>query len=117
MMQETIENKVGDLLSFIMKNSLWQFNSRGWDRRKQSEGVLTKVSELLCDEPVSKETPADKCYYAEAQCVVDGFNKNFPWLKDLSKDEIKALIHQLHERLDYQTIDASLNAELTVKNY
>lgn len=35
----------------------------------------------------------------------------------MSKDEIQALMKLLHARIDWLTIDGSLNVELTVVNY
>jgi nitrogenase delta subunit len=38
------KEKIGQLENYIMKNCLWQFNSRGWDRRKQNAGVIGKTA-------------------------------------------------------------------------
>lgn len=109
--------KVGQLENYIMKHCLWQFNSRGWDRRKQNAGILGKTSQLLCDEPVDVSTPMEKCYWVDAVCLDRAYRALFPWLTDMPKDDIKALMKRLHARMDWLTIDGSLNLELTVVNY
>jgi Fe-only nitrogenase delta subunit len=100
-----------------MKNCLWQFHSRAWDRKDQNEGVLTKACQLLCDEPVELQTPADRCYWVDAVCLRDAFKERFAWLAELGKPEIKEIMKGLHERMDVLTITGSLNLELTDQHY
>ncbi|ABD90204.1 Fe-only nitrogenase subunit delta [Rhodopseudomonas palustris] len=109
--------KVSELENYIMKNCLWQFNSRGWDRRKQSAGVLGKTAQILVGEEVDNPTPLDKCYWVDAVLLARNFTERCAWLSDMGKDEIRALIAKLHARIDWLTIDGSLNEELTVQNY
>ncbi len=109
--------KVAELEDYIMKNCLWQFNSRGWDRRKQNEGVLGKTAQLLVGEEVENPTPLDKCYWVDAVLLARNFKERCAWLADMGKDEILVLIAKLHARIDWLTIDGSLNEELTVQNY
>jgi nitrogenase delta subunit len=111
------KEKVGRLENYIMKNCLWQFNSRGWDRRKQNAGILGKTAQLLCGETVENQTPLEKCYWVDAVCLDRAYRELFPWIKTMEKDEIKALIKLLNARLDWLTIDGSLNSELTIINY
>ena len=111
------KEKIAPLENYIMKNCLWQFNSRGWDRRKQNAGILGITTQLLCDEVVEVTTPQEKCYWVDAVCLDRAFKENFSWIKAMSKDDIKALIKLLHARIDWLTIDGSLNVELTVVNY
>jgi nitrogenase delta subunit len=103
--------------NYIMKNCLWQFNSRGWDRRKQNEGILGKTAQLLLGEEVENPTPLDKCYWVDAVLLARNFTERCTWLAGMGKDEIQALIAKLHARIDWLTIDGSLNEELTVQNY
>ncbi len=109
--------KLECLVDYIMKNCLWQFNSRAWDRRKQNAGILGKATQILCDEAVEKDTPADKCYWVDAVCLADAYKSRYAWLAAMDKADIKTLMGKLHERLDWLTIDGSLNEELTVKHY
>ncbi|HEY0330867.1 MAG TPA: Fe-only nitrogenase subunit delta [Rhodopseudomonas sp.] len=109
--------KVSELENYIMKNCLWQFNSRGWDRRKQNAGVLGKTAQLLVGEEVENPTPLDKCYWVDAVLLARNFTERCGWLADMGKDEIRTLISKLHARIDWLTIDGSLNEELTVQNY
>jgi Fe-only nitrogenase delta subunit len=109
--------RVAPLENYIMKHCLWQFNSRGWDRRKQNAGILGKATLLLCGEPVENPTLQEKCYWVDAVMLDRNCRERFPWLPALPKDQIKALMGLLHARMDWLTIDGSLNLELTVPNY
>ena len=115
--EDTMENKVEQLVDYIMKWCLWQFHSRAWDREKQNEGVLTKASQLLCEEPVELGTPADKCYWVDAVILAKEFKATYPWLSAMDKTDIKLLMQALKDRLDYLTITGSLNEELTDPKY
>jgi nitrogenase delta subunit len=112
-----IREKIGHLENYIMKHCLWQFNSRGWDRRKQNAGILGQATQLLCGEEVTITTPQERCYWVDAVMLDRNYRELFPWLLELSKDEIKALMKLLNARLDWTLIDGSLNMELTVVNY
>lgn len=111
------KERIAAMENYIMKHCLWQFNSRGWDRRKQNAGILGKTTQLLCDEPVDVSAPLEKCYWVDAVVLARAYRELFPWLKEMSKDDIKALMKLLHARIDWLTIDGSLNLELTVVNY
>lgn len=109
--------KVGKLENYIMKHCLWQFNSRGWDRRKQNAGVLGKTTQLLCGEEVENPTALDKCYWVDAVLLDRAYRELFPWITTMEKPAVKALMTELHKRMDWLTIDGSLNEELTVQQY
>lgn len=109
--------KIGPLENYIMKNCLWQFNSRGWDRRKQNANILAKTAQLLCGEAVENPTPLEKCYWVDAVCLDRAYREHFPWIVEMPHDDIKVLMRLLNARLDWLTIDGSLNLELTVVNY
>ncbi|TKI07237.1 Fe-only nitrogenase subunit delta [Martelella alba] len=116
-MMETTEQRVEAMIDYIMKNCLWQFHSRAWDREKQNAGILTMTMRLLCDEPVELTTPADRCYWVDAVVLAETYRTRFDWLNAMAKDDIKTLMQAVHERLDYLTITGSLNAELTDPHY
>ncbi len=117
-MNETLaQERLELMLDVIMKNCLWQFHSRAWDRREQNAGVLGKTTQLLCDEPVVLETPTDRCYWVDAVWLADEFRRRFAWLATLSTTEIKGMMQALHERMDYLMIDGSLNLELADQHY
>ena len=108
-----MKDRIEQLVDYIMKNCLWQFHSRAWDREKQNEGILMKTMQILCEEPVETGTPADKCYWVDAVCLADAFKKRYSWINSMEKTEIKLLMQGLKERMDYLTIKGSLNLELT----
>ncbi|MDF2926245.1 MAG: Fe-only nitrogenase, delta subunit [Paenibacillaceae bacterium] len=116
-MDDVMKSRIAQLEDHIMKKCLWQFHSRAWDREKQNEGILTKTMQLLCGEPVEKETPADRCYWVDAVVLADAYKERFAWLSTLDKGEIKELMQGLKDRIDFLTITGSLNEELTVKQY
>jgi nitrogenase delta subunit len=116
-MEDIMKDKMEELVDYIMKHCLWQFHSRSWDRERQNEGILTKTRQLLCDEPVEKETPEDKCYWVDAVCLADAFKNRCPWLAEMNKAEIHSLMQGLKDRMDYLTISGSLNAELKDPHY
>jgi nitrogenase delta subunit len=117
-MEEALRNDhIEAMTDYIMKHCLWQFHSRSWDRRNQNEGVLAKTTQILCGERVELETPADKCYWVDAVILAEEFKNRFPWLGIGDKAAIKDVMKGLHERMDYLTIDGSLNLELTDQHY
>lgn len=117
MEEELIKIRLEPMIDYIMKNCLWQFHSRTWDRKDQNENILNKTTQLLCGEPVELETPADRCYWVDAKCLADACRKLCPWLETMDKAEIRELMKALHERMDHLTITGSLNLELTDQHY
>ncbi len=73
--------------------------------------------QLLCDEPVDRESPEARCYWVDAVYLADSFRERFPWLASMDKQEIKWLMQGLKDRIDFLTIKGSLNEELTVPLY
>lgn len=116
-MEDIMKDRIAQLENYIMKKCLWQFHSRTWDRERQNEGILTKTMQLLCDEPVECDTPADRCYWVDAVCLADAFKSRYPWVLDMDKADIKLLMQGLKERIDFVTITGSLNLELTDQHY
>lgn len=116
-MEDTLKDRVEQLVDYIMKWCLWQFHSRAWDREKQNEGILTKTRQLLCEEPIELETPADRCYWVDAVILARDFKATYPWLSAMDKKELKMLMQGLKDRIDYLTITGSLNQELTDPKY
>ena len=116
-MEDLMKDRIEQLVNYIMKWCLWQFNSRAWDREKQNEGVLTKTMQILCGEPAAHETPADRCYWVEASVLARDFKDEYPWLNAMDLEEKKSLMKGLKERMDYLTITGSLNKELTNPQY
>lgn len=115
-MDMTLDSKKDTLMDYIMKNCLWQFNSRAWDRELQNENIINKATQLLCHESPEKSTPADRCYWAEAQQLVDEW-QCFPWLNKMNVTDTKNMMGKLKNDLDSQLITNSLNEELNDPNY
>jgi len=111
-MDDIMKDRVDQLVDFIMKKCLWQFHSRTWDRERQNEGILTKTMQILCEEPVEKETPADKCYWVDAVVLAENYKEKYKWFDNIDKAEIKLIMQAVKERIDFLTITGSLNKEL-----
>jgi len=111
------ESQVGQMVDYIMKHCLWQFHSRKWDREKQNAGILGKLEQILCGEPLELATPADRCYWVDAVSLANAYNARFSWLAGMDTEAKRSLVRALHARIDYLTITASLNAELTDERY
>jgi nitrogenase delta subunit len=111
------KERIAQLEDYIMKNCLWQFHSRTWDRERQNREILTRTTQILCAEPVAHETLEDRCYWVDAVCLADAFTSRYPWIRDLEKAEIKLLVQGLKDRIDHLTFKGSLNKELTDQHY
>jgi len=116
-MEDLMQSRMKLLEDYIMKNCLWQFHSRSWDRKVQNQEILTKTRQILCGEEVKTDTPADKCHWVDAVCLADEFKRRYDWLADMGKEDIALLMQALHERMDHVTITGSLNLELTDQHY
>ena len=116
-MDDVMQEKVEQLVDYIMKKCLWQFHSRTWDRERQNEGILTRTRQLLCGEPVERETPADRCYWVDAVHMVEVFRERYPWINTMDKGELATLMDGLQTRINHLTITGSLNLELTDQHY
>ena len=111
-MEDITKDRIEQLVDYIMKNCLWQFHSRAWDREKQNEDILHKTMQILCDEPVEKEDPLTNVI-GWMPCVWQMPSKaSIAWMATLDKAEIKLLMQGLKERMDYLTITGSLNLSL-----
>nr|AAD40089.1 nitrogenase 3 delta subunit [nitrogen-fixing bacterium SM2]AAD40092.1 nitrogenase 3 delta subunit [nitrogen-fixing bacterium SM1] len=112
-----MDAQIDDLTDYIMKNCLWQFHSRSWDRLRQNEEILKKTKQILCGEPVDLSTNHDRCYWVDAVCMAEDFRADYAWMADLDKEQIASLMDGLYQRINYLTVGGSLNEELTDKNY
>ena len=116
-MEKSMQERIELMVDYIMKKCLWQFHSRTWDRERQNANILGQAADLLCGENVDTSTPEQRCYWADAVCLVDAFRERFDWLNKMDKAEIRQLMQGLHERMNHLTITGSLNAELTDQHY
>nr|BAA86282.1 dinitrogenase delta subunit [nitrogen fixing bacterium ANFK33] len=116
--ENTAQEKMKQLEWYITKHCLWQYNSRGWDREIQNERILMKTRQILCGENAREDNSyADRYYWSEAITLAGAFKRYFPWLEDMTKDEIATVMQMLKEKMDYTMIKGSLNLELTKEKY
>jgi len=116
-MENQMKERVEQLVDYIMKNCLWQFHSRVWDRERQNREILTKTKEVLCEECIEPTDRLDRCHWVDAVILADSYRKTFPWINKLAREEICELMNGVRERIDYLTITGSLNLELTDEHY
>ncbi|MDQ1304398.1 MAG: nitrogenase delta subunit [Actinomycetota bacterium] len=112
-----LRERVEQLIDFIMKNCLWQFHSRRWDRVRQNENILGMTARILAGEQIDLSDPFDRCYHVDAYHLAESYRRRCAWMNELHDDEIREVIAATKARLDVLTITGSLNAELTDKHY
>ncbi|WP_238579900.1 Fe-only nitrogenase subunit delta [Treponema endosymbiont of Eucomonympha sp.] len=112
-----MKEQVDALVDYIMKNCLWQFHSRAWDRERQNDNILGMTSRLVRGESVNPATAEERCYWADAVCLADAFKSRFGWLAGLSGEDKGVLMQGVKDRMDFLTITGSLNLELTDVHY
>jgi vanadium nitrogenase delta subunit len=105
------------IFNYIQERSLWQFFSRSWDRQENIDGILNYCGKLLSGEKTVPTSPLEKFFYAEAIILVRDFRERFPWIEELSKNQISDLISNLKERLIDIAITSSRNRELANSIY
>jgi nitrogenase delta subunit len=111
------DDRVAQLVNYIMKHCLWQFHSRTWDRERQNREILTMTKEILCEELSEPTGRQERCYWADAVVLARAYKETFSWINTMSKEELAELMQSLRERIDHLTITGSLNLELTDKQY
>ena len=111
------KEQLAQLENYIMKNCLWQFHSRAWDRLKQNAGIIGQTAQILAGEEPVHESALDRCYWVDAVILARAFREQFAWINTLPGDELAALFTALHARIDHLTVHGSLNEELTVPHY
>jgi nitrogenase delta subunit len=116
-LETSVDVRADQLVDFIMKNCLWQFHSRKWDRERQNREILTKTKEILCEENEEPTERLDRCHWVDAVMLARNYRKHFPWVKELNNAEITEVMQKVREKIDYQTITGSLNKELTDEHY
>ena len=66
----------------------------------------------------TRHSPVKQCVKSSTKSsVITSYSIHYTKLYEMSGDEIRAVIGKLHARIDWLTIDGSLNQELTVQNY
>jgi nitrogenase delta subunit len=116
-MAEENDARVEELVNYIMKNCLWQFHSRAWDRTRQNENIIGQTTRLLCGGNFVPETDLEKCYWADAYCLAEAFRERFPWLSGLGSEALKKTMQALLARMEQLTVSGSLNRELNDQHY
>jgi V-containing nitrogenase delta subunit len=112
-----MSEKAEALVAFIQEHCLWQFASRAPDREENIDGVLSLLGILLTGGSPKLTTPMDRLHFANANQLASQVKSRFPWIKDLRKDELLALISGTIERIHELTVKKSLNGELHQQAY
>ena len=109
---EIMGSKVDDLYDYVQERCLWQFSSRSWDRSENIDGVISKATDMLLGKTPETATPVERLHMADAKIMVDDFRSRFPWIKDVSEEEVRELMRELRERVTDIAITSSKNHEL-----
>jgi len=115
--QDYVQEYTQKLYSYIQERYLWQFHSRIWDREANINGILNMTGQLLTSEVVAMETPADRCYYADAAIFAGDIKKKFAGFLELNVEAIKDVMGELKVKLLQTMVEKSLNAEVRNPNY
>lgn len=105
-------SKVDELFDYVQERCLWQFHSRSWDRSENIDKIIEKAIELLAGREPAGETPAERCFVADAKVMVADFRSRFPWIGEAGEVEITQLMGGLRDRLVDLAITRSRNHEL-----
>lgn len=115
---KTMDDKTLELYTFIQERYLWQFYSRSWDRDENIHGILNKFSEIMLGEDVTGfDSLKERAFYAEAKMMVLETKQRFPWLEELEKSQLEAMVQNVKGKMIDVYITRSLNLELTNSNY
>jgi nitrogenase delta subunit len=106
------QEQMEQLFGYVQERCLWQFSSRGRDRQENIDGVIATATDMLHGKDLSKHTPMQKMFYADAKLMVTDFRERFPWINELEPTKITELMAALKAELVDHTITKSLNHEL-----
>ena len=74
---------------------------------------LANATDLLAGREPTAETPAERCFIADAKVMVADFRSRFPWIREAPEAEIAAALNGMRDRLVDVAITGSRNHELT----
>jgi nitrogenase delta subunit len=106
-----------EIVAFIQERCLWQFFSRAWDREENIQGIIDLLGQIVKGQHVSLETPADRCFYADAKILVMQLKERLPWIAELSAEQVDEELSGVKARLTEIAITKSRNGELRTANY
>jgi hypothetical protein len=105
------------LLEYFQKNTLWQFFSRDWDREENLNGMFDALSKLVRKEPLPRETPMEKVFYADAVVLIPEIAERVPGFAALSPEAALAVLEEVKKELWDIVITNSKNEELSAELY
>lgn len=106
-----------EIVAFIQERCLWQFFSRSWDREENIEGIVDLLGKIIKKEHIRLETPADRCFYADAKILAGQLQERCPWIAELPFEQLDETLGGVKARMTEITVTKSRNAELRVSNY
>ena len=105
------------LLEFFQKNTLWQFFSRDWDRKENIDGMFGALEALARKETLPRETPMEKCFYADAVVMLQQIHVKVPGFATLPPEAAVAALEEAKRELWDIAITSSKNEELSAELY
>lgn len=109
--------KIEQLFLYLQERCLWQFHSRAWDREDNISVTCEDLIRLLTGEKVTRETPEERCHYADAVLLADQVKAKFPWILQLSDAERREVIEGAFGKVMEVAVTNSRNGELNNENY
>jgi V-containing nitrogenase delta subunit len=109
--------KPEEVVAFIQERCLWQFFSRSWDREENIQGIIDLLGKIVKGEHISLETPADRCFYADAKILAGQLEERCPWISQISADSLDETLETVKARITEIAVTKSQNAELHTANY
>jgi len=106
-----------EVVTFIQERCLWQFFSRSWDREENIQGIVDILSNIYKGNHISLETPAERCFYADAKILAGQLKEHCPWITQVSADQLDEVLDAVKARLTEITVTKSQNGELKTANY
>jgi nitrogenase delta subunit len=106
-----------EVAAFIQERCLWQFFSRAWDRQENIEGIIDLLGKILKGDKVNLETPADRCFYADAKILAGQLKERCPWIAEIAAEKLDEVLCDAKAKITEIAITKSRNAELRTANY
>jgi len=112
-----MESRIDEIFNYVQERYLWQFFSRTWDREENINSIISLAEKIFLGVSYTSETPAERCFEADAKVLVTDFRRSFPWINEVDGDDIKRLLDGLKDKLVDITITHSRNRELNHRAY
>lgn len=112
-----MDAKAEEVVAFIQERCLWQFFSRAWDREENIQGIIDLLAKIYKGERIRLETPADRCFYADAKILAGQLKERCAWIEATPHEELDQILAIVQRRITEIAVVKSHNGELRVASY